>query len=139
MGCNLKGNHESLNINDSASTADSALNMSLSKNDIETPIPSETLSTLQPSDSNNNSTNTFDRNKKEEANVDGTSQQAVKPSSKRLRFTSEEDRNLKEALLHYGNGQWTAILKDKRFNFQKGRKADSLKKRAESKFPKLCK
>ena len=113
--------------------------MSMSKNDDEIPIPSEIQSTLPPSDRNNNSTNTFDRNKNEKADVVGTSQQVVKPSSKRLRFTSEEDRNLKEALLHYGNGQWTAILKDKRFKFQKGRKADSLKKRAESKFPKLCK
>ena len=61
-----------------------------------------------------------------------------KPQSKKLLFTSEEDENLKQALLHYGNGQWTAMLKDKRFKFQCGRKADSLKKRAESKFPKLC-
>ena len=118
----------------------SALNMSMPNNDDETPIPSETLSTLQPIDSNNNgSTNTFDRNKNEEADIVGTIQQVVKPSPKRLRFTSEEDRNLKEALLHYGNSQWTAILNDKNFKFQKGRKADSLKKRAESKFPKLCK
>ena len=58
---------------------------------------------------------------------------------KLLRFTREEDEHLKKGLLDYGSGQWTAILKDKRFQFQSGRKADSLKKRAESKFPKLCK
>ena len=63
------------------------------------------------------------------------------PSSKRLqlRFTSEEDKYLKEGLLRYGNGQWTTILRDKAFKFQTGRKADSIRKRAESKFPTLCK
>ena len=63
-----------------------------------------------------------------------------KPLSKptRLRFTSEEDKNLKAGLLKHGNGHWTAILKDKQLKFQSGRKADSLRKRAESKFRKLC-
>ena len=56
-----------------------------------------------------------------------------------LRFTKEEDRYLREGLLRHGNGQWTAILRDKAFKFQTGRKADSLRKRAESKFPTLCK
>ena len=55
----------------------------------------------------------------------------------RLRFTSEEDKNLKAGILKHGNGHWTAILKDKQLKFQRGRKADSLRKRAESKFSKL--
>ncbi|XP_028514967.1 uncharacterized protein LOC110239457 [Exaiptasia diaphana] len=71
------------------------------------------------------------------------SQQEVENSDKlvvkRLQFTKEEDEFLKEGLLHYGYGQWTPILRDKRFKFPKGRKPDSLKKRADSKFPTLCK
>lgn len=58
---------------------------------------------------------------------------------KRLRFTEEEDNYLQEGLKYYGYGQWTAILRDKRYKFQNGRKPDSLKKRAETKFSKLCK
>ena len=44
-----------------------------------------------------------------------------------LRFTTDEDDFLKRGIDKYRFGQWTAI-------FQKGRLADSLKKRAELRF-----
>ena len=47
-----------------------------------------------------------------------------------LKFTKEEDDFLKEGITKHGFGQWTAILRDDDFQFQDGRKADSLKKRA---------
>lgn len=59
--------------------------------------------------------------------------------SKRLRLTKEEDDNLKKGLLCHGCGHWTSILNDDTLKFQAVRKADSLKKRAESKFSNLCK
>ena len=52
-----------------------------------------------------------------------------------LKFTSEEDQFLREGIRKYGFGQWTAILRDSNFKFQEGRVADSLKKRAGTKFP----
>ena len=48
-----------------------------------------------------------------------------------LRFTTDEDDFLKRGIDKHGFGQWTAILRDPDFRFQKGRLADSLKKRAE--------
>ena len=47
-----------------------------------------------------------------------------------LKFTTEEDYFLKEGITNHGFGQWTAILRDPEFKFQRGRTADSLKKRA---------
>ena len=51
-----------------------------------------------------------------------------------LKFTKEEDDLLREGINKHGFGQWTAILRDPDFRFQKGRLANSLKKRAELKF-----
>ena len=51
-----------------------------------------------------------------------------------LRFTTDEDDFLKKGIDKHRFGQWTAILRDPDFRFQKGRLADSLKKRAELKF-----
>ena len=47
-----------------------------------------------------------------------------------LKFTKEEDDFLREGITKHGFGQWTAILRDDDFQFQDGRTADSLKKRA---------
>ena len=52
-----------------------------------------------------------------------------------LKFTKEEDDFLKEGITKHGFGQWTAILRDDDFQFQDGRTADSLKKRAGMKMP----
>ena len=52
-----------------------------------------------------------------------------------LKFTKEEDDFLKEGITKHGFGQWTAILRDDDFQFQHGRTADSLKKRAGMKMP----
>ena len=46
-----------------------------------------------------------------------------------LRFTTDEDDFLKRGIDKHGFGQWTVILRDPDFRFQKGRLADSLKKR----------
>ena len=51
-----------------------------------------------------------------------------------LKFTSHEDDCLKKGVDGHGFGQWTAILRDPDFEFQDGRTADSLKKRAGVKF-----
>ena len=51
-----------------------------------------------------------------------------------LRFTTHEDDLLKKGIDKHGFGQWTAIFRDPDFGFQKGRLADSLKKRAELRF-----
>ena len=51
-----------------------------------------------------------------------------------LKFTKEEDGFLREGINKHGFGQWTAILRDLDFQFQDGRTADSLKKRAGLKF-----
>ena len=45
-----------------------------------------------------------------------------------LRFTTDEDDLLKRGIDKHGFGQWTAILRDPDFRFQKGRLADCLKK-----------
>lgn len=47
-----------------------------------------------------------------------------------VKFTKEDDDFLKEGITKHGFGQWTAILRDDDFQFQEGRTADSLKKRA---------
>ena len=52
-----------------------------------------------------------------------------------LKFTKEEDDFLREGITKHGFGQWTAILRDDNFQFQDGRTADSLKKRAGLKMP----
>ena len=52
-----------------------------------------------------------------------------------MKFTKEEDDFLKEGITKHGFGQWTAILRDDDFQFQDGRTADSLKKRAGMKMP----
>ena len=52
-----------------------------------------------------------------------------------LKFTTEEDDFLKKGITKHGFGQWTAILRDADFQFQDGRTADSLKKRAGIKMP----
>ena len=54
--------------------------------------------------------------------------------SRPLRFTTAEDDFLKRGIDKHGFGQWTAILRNPDFRFQKGRLADSLKKRAELRF-----
>ena len=51
-----------------------------------------------------------------------------------LKFTADEDDFLKRGINRHGYGQWTAILRDSDFQFQQGRTADSLKKRAGLKF-----
>ena len=51
-----------------------------------------------------------------------------------LRFMTHEDDFLKKGIHKHGFGRWTAILRDPDFCFQKGRLADSLKKRAELRF-----
>ena len=48
-----------------------------------------------------------------------------------LRFISHEDNCLKKGIDKHGFGRWTSILRDPDSRFQKGRLADSLKKRAE--------
>ena len=53
-----------------------------------------------------------------------------------MRFSNDEDRFLKRGLKRYGFGRWKCILEDSDFAFQQGRTADSLKKRALSKFVK---
>ena len=47
-----------------------------------------------------------------------------------LKFTKEFDDFLREGITKHGFVQWTAILRDDDFQFQDGRTADSLKKRA---------
>ena len=52
-----------------------------------------------------------------------------------LKFTANEDHFLQKGIDRYGFGQWTAILRDPDYEFQDGRTADSLKKRAGLKMP----
>ena len=51
-----------------------------------------------------------------------------------LRFTTNEDGFLRKVIDKHRFGQWTAILRDTDFSFQKGRLADSLRNRAKLKF-----
>ena len=51
-----------------------------------------------------------------------------------MKFSADEDDFLKKGINRHGYGQWAAILRDSDFNFQEGRTADSLKKRAGLKF-----
>ena len=55
-----------------------------------------------------------------------------------LLFTPEEDKYLKMGLDRHGFGNWTAILRDPDFHFQKGRKPNSLLNRATRKFSSKC-
>ena len=52
-----------------------------------------------------------------------------------FKFSKEEDEILKEGIAKHGFGQWTAILRDDDIQFQGGRTADSLEKRAGMKMP----
>ena len=56
------------------------------------------------------------------------------PQRQPLRFTTDEEDFLKRGIDMHRFGQRTAPLRDLDFRFQKGRLADSLKKRAEVKF-----
>jgi len=58
---------------------------------------------------------------------------------KMLLFSSEEDNYLKAGIENYGFGQWSQILRDPTYNFQKGRTANSLLNRAMRKFSNLQK
>ena len=58
------------------------------------------------------------------------------PGKKNLLFTPEEDQYLRMGLERHGFGNWTAILRDPDFHFQKGRKSNSLLNRAARKFKK---
>ena len=51
-----------------------------------------------------------------------------------LRFTKHKRRFSKKGIDKHGFRRWTAILTDPDFRFQKGRLADSMKKRAELRF-----
>ncbi|EDO45489.1 predicted protein [Nematostella vectensis] len=53
---------------------------------------------------------------------------------KSLLFTPEEDKYLKVGLKRYGFGQWTSILRDPDFHFQKGRSPNSFLNRANRKY-----
>ena len=55
-----------------------------------------------------------------------------------LLFTPEEHKYLKMGLDRPGFGNWTAILRDPDFRFQKGRKPNSLLNRATRKFSSKC-
>lgn len=58
------------------------------------------------------------------------------PSRKKkiMLFSAEEDNYLKAGIERYGFGQWSAILRDCDYKFQKGRSANSLLNRAMRKF-----
>ncbi|XP_028518041.1 uncharacterized protein LOC110249249 [Exaiptasia diaphana] len=56
---------------------------------------------------------------------------------KMLLFSLEEDNCLKLGIARHGFGQWSSILKDPDYNFQKGRTANSLLNRASRKFSTL--
>ena len=67
--------------------------------------------------------------------VSSTTPLRIQRSHRRiLKFTDDEDKVLKDGIDKHGFGQGSAILRDSKFNFQEGRMADSLKKRAELKF-----
>ena len=53
---------------------------------------------------------------------------------KLLLFTPEEDECLRNGIRRHGFGQWSAILKDPTYKFQRGRSANSLLNRASRKF-----
>ena len=55
-----------------------------------------------------------------------------------LKFMLNEDDFLKKGIDRHGFGQWTAILRDPDYEFQDGKTADSLKKRAGLKMPLSC-
>ena len=49
-----------------------------------------------------------------------------------VKFSPDEDKALLKGIKKYGRGNWSAILKDKDFNFHKSRSRDSLRVRADS-------
>ncbi|KAK3734486.1 hypothetical protein QZH41_000093 [Actinostola sp. cb2023] len=53
---------------------------------------------------------------------------------KLLLFTLEEDECLKAGITQHGYGQWSVILRDTRYKFQRGRTANSLLNRASRRF-----
>ncbi|KAK3754724.1 hypothetical protein QZH41_007047 [Actinostola sp. cb2023] len=53
---------------------------------------------------------------------------------KLLLFTPEEDECLKAGITQHGYGQWSVILRDTRYKFQRGRTANSLLNRASRRF-----
>ena len=56
------------------------------------------------------------------------------PKRKILLFTADEDKYLRAGINCHGYGHWSAILRDPRYKFQKGRTANSLLNRAFRKF-----
>ena len=56
------------------------------------------------------------------------------PKRKILLFTADEDKYLRAGINCHGYGHWSAILRDPRYKFQKGRTANSLLNRALRKF-----
>ena len=83
---------------------------------------------------------------KEQVNIDAgnsnvrTTQESnsIKPGQSRKKkimlFSTEEDNYLKSGIERYGFGQWSVILRDPEYRFQKGRTANSLLRRAMRKF-----
>ena len=63
-----------------------------------------------------------------------TTNERTAQKRKILLFTPEEDVYLKAGIKRHGYGQWSAILKDSRYKFQKGRTGNSLLNRAQRKF-----
>ena len=64
-----------------------------------------------------------------------TSSEQVQPKKKKIMlFSAEEDDFLKAGIKRYGFGQWSTILRDRDYRFQKGRTANSLLNRAMRKF-----
>jgi len=53
---------------------------------------------------------------------------------KMMLFSTEEDNYLKAGIERYGYGQWSLILRDPEYRFQKGSTANSLLNRASRKF-----
>ena len=54
-----------------------------------------------------------------------------------MKIMADEDDFLKQGINRHRYGQWKAILRDSDFKFQAGRTADSLKKRAGLKMPRV--
>ena len=69
-----------------------------------------------------------------EDKCDQPSTSGARKKRKLLLFTPEEDGCLKDGITRHGFGQWAAILRDPKLNFQKGRTTNSLLNRATRKF-----
>jgi hypothetical protein len=73
---------------------------------------------------------------REDDEAKSSSKSELKQKRKKLLlFTANEDEYLRAGIKQHGYGQWSAILKDPAFKFQKGRTANSLLNRAVRKFP----